>query len=67
MSEKIFRKDLLIENLRKTLFDSDESCLWCPIKSKCNTTHMEFLCDDDRADDFKQAIIDRFSTEVEVE
>ena len=64
MSEKIFRKDLLIENIRKTLYQDDDSCYWCPIRNNC--TGGELLCSEERAEDFSQIVIAKFSTEVEV-
>lgn len=62
MTMKIFRKDLLIENLRKGLYHY--SCSLCPIKDVCK--YDQLLCSDEKAEEFNRAIIDKFSTEVEV-
>lgn len=65
-TKKIFRLDLLIEWLRKRYDDRRFSCLHCPIIKECFDFAYEPLCDEEYAEGFKEAIIDRFSTEVEV-
>lgn len=63
-TKKIFRLDLLVEWYRSSV----EACASCPVESECFALgDTEILCDKERAEDFTQAIIDRFSTEVEVE
>ena len=64
---KIFRNDLLIEWFRERFADRRFSCLHCPIFKECFEFAYEPLCDEEYAEEFKQAIIERFSTEVEVE
>ena len=63
-TKKIFRKDLLIENLRKKLYVGYNSCRWCPIIKECEHNGYA-LCSDERADEFAQEIIDKFSEDVE--
>lgn len=65
-TKKIFRLDLLAEWLRKHFADRHFLCLHCPIIKECFGLAYDPLCDEDWAEDFKQAIIDKFSTEVEV-
>lgn len=68
-TKKILRTDLIIEALRSSLYSAD-SCKNCPVSSYCHRGDdilSRLLCNKERAQDFKQAIIDRFSTEVEVE
>lgn len=66
-SMKMFRSDLLIEWLRENFADRNFGCLYCPISKECFEFAYERLCDEDYAEDFKQEIIDKFSTDVEVE
>lgn len=63
---KMFRSDLLIEWLREHFADRRFSCLHCPISKECFDFAYDPLCDEEYAEDFKQSIIDRFSTDVEV-
>ena len=74
---KMFRSDLLIEWLREHFADRRFSCLYCPINKECiefaydplcdkRTLEVRILCDKNNAEEFKQAIIERFSTDVEV-
>lgn len=68
-TKKILRTDLIIEALRSSLY-SAESCKDCPVSSYCHRGDdilSRLLCDKERAEEFKQSIIDRFSTDVEVE
>jgi hypothetical protein len=65
-TKKIFRLDLLTEWLRKRFSDRDLLCLHCPVNIECIEFAYDPLCDEDYAEEFKQAIIDKFSTEVEV-
>lgn len=68
MLKKILRTDLIIECLRSSLY-SAYSCEGCPVSSYCNRGDYilsGLLCHEERAEDFKQAIINRFSTDVEV-
>lgn len=63
-TKKIFRLDLLAEWLRLSVDECDS----CPIASACFALgDTEILCDGERAEEFKQAVIDKFSTDVEVE
>lgn len=64
---KMFRSDLLIEWLREHFADRRFSCLHCPILKECFDFAYDPLCDEEYSEDFKQSIIDRFSTEVEAE
>ena len=67
MTKKIFRLDLLVEWLLEWLRSSVDECDSCPIASACfELDDDEILCDRKRAEEFKQAIIERFSTDVEV-
>lgn len=67
-TKKIFRLDLLAEWLREQLRSSVDECDSCPVESECFALDdNEILCDRKRDEEFKQAIIDRFSTDVEVE
>ena len=67
---KMFRNDLFIDWFRDNLrYRTDEySCDTCPVGKVCDkrTLEMRILCDEDNAEEFKQAIIDKFSTDVEV-
>lgn len=68
-TKKILRTDLIIESLRSSLYSAD-SCKNCPVSSYCHRgddISSRLLCNKGRAEDFKQAVIDRFSTDVEVE
>lgn len=62
-TKKILRNDLLIEWMRKMLYGDDYSCYWCPIGNKCNGN---LLCDEMNKHVFKEQVIDKFSTDVEV-
>lgn len=69
MTKKIFRLDLFIEWFRERFADRRFSCLHCPVNKECfEFARFAFspLCDEEYAEDFKQAIIDKFSTDVEV-
>lgn len=62
-TKKIFRLDLLVEWFRSSV----EACDSCPVESECFALgDTEILCDGERAEEFKQEIIDKFSTDVEV-
>lgn len=65
-TKKIFRLDLLIEWLRERFNSRRFSCLYCPICKECFDFAYDPLCDEEYAEDFKQSIIDKFSTDVEV-
>lgn len=65
-TKKIFRLDLFIEWLRENFDDRNFGCLYCPINKECFDFAYERLCDEDYAEDFKQEIIEIFSTDVEV-
>ena len=68
---KMFRNDLFIDWFRDNLlYRTDEySCDTCPVGKACDkrTLEMGILCHKDNAEEFKLAIIERFSTDVEVE
>lgn len=67
-TKKMFRYDMLAEWLREWLRSSVDECDSCPIASACfELDDYEILCDRKRDEEFKQAIIDRFSSDVEVE
>ena len=66
-TKKIFRSDLLIEWLRERFADRRFSCLQCPVIKECFDFAYDPLCDEDWAEDFKQTVIDKFSSDVEVE
>lgn len=66
-TKKMFRLDLLAEWLREHFADRRFSCLHCPISKECFDFAYDPLCDEEYAEDFKQEIIDKFSTDVEVE
>ena len=58
-----FKDALLIENIRKTLYEDADSCLWCPVKEFC--TKGDYLCSEGRADEFTEACIQKFSVKRE--
>lgn len=70
MTKKIFRLDLLIEWMETSLWD--DGILWCrccPVFDKCDSNDDYCLCNPCNLkykEDFKQAVIDRFSTDVEI-
>lgn len=65
-TKKMFRLDLLAEWYRLSL--KKQTCDSCPVVSTClELEDTEILCDEEHAEDFKQAVIDKFSTDVEVE
>ena len=63
---KELNTDALVEWLREHFGDRRFSCLHCPIKKECLDFAYDPLCDEEYAEEFKQAVIERFSTEVEV-
>lgn len=73
-TKKIFRLDLFIEWYRDYLSRTPFMCSpnSCPVHDFCivkvgDDYRSEVVCVIDKKEDFKQAIIDRFSTDVEVE
>ena len=58
-----FKDTLLIENIRKTLYEDADSCLWCPVKEFC--VHGDYLCSEGRADEFTEACIQKFGVKRE--
>lgn len=65
-TKKIFRLDLLTEWLRERYGDRRFSCSHCPISKECFDFAYDPLCDEEYAEEFKEAVIDKFSTDVEV-
>ena len=63
---KLTDADVLIEWLRKRFYDRRFSCSHCPINKECFDFAYEPLCDEDYAEEFKEAVIDKFSSDVEV-
>lgn len=59
---KIIRLDTLIEYIRQLCEDDEIRCCECQVSAMCEKP--EYLCL--KKDEFKKAIIDRFSTDVEV-
>ena len=55
--------DNLIDWLRETLYYNDDTCNLCPFNTNVNCGG---ICSDEGADEFRQAIIKRFSSDVEV-
>lgn len=58
--------DNLIDWLRETLYKNDDTCNLCPFSPINTNVNCGGICSDERADEFRQAIIERFSNDVEV-
>lgn len=61
---KELNTDALIEWVREHFCDRRFSCLHCPVNKECIDFAYDPLCDEEYAEDFKQALIDKFSVEV---